>query len=111
MDKIFCISKEKTAARYEYRARGLTQLLRKRHSNRLFINMLKTLIELQSFQRGISYFGQRRENIKVFTPLQFPLLAKSRNTGAQTIPFNDDRLWVSQSLTKSLNTSGDCNET
>ncbi len=54
--------------------------------------MLKTMIELQSFQRGISYFGQRCEKIMVFTPLQFPFLAKSRNTGAQTIPFKDDRL-------------------
>ena len=54
--------------------------------------MLKKLIELQSFQRGISNYGQRREIFMVFTPLQFPLLAKSRNTGAQTIPFNDDRL-------------------
>ncbi len=78
--------------RYGYRARGLTQLVRKRHSNRLLVNMLKTLVELQSFQRGISYFGQRCENFMVFTPLQFPLLAKSPNTGAQTIPFNDDRL-------------------
>ena len=92
MDRIFCISKEKTAARYEYRARVLTQLLRKRHSNRFHVTVLETLIELQSFQRGLSYFGQRREKFMVFTPLHFPLLAKSRNTGAQMIPFNDDRL-------------------
>ena len=92
MDGIFCISKEKAVARYEYRARGLTLLRRKKHSNRFLIKLLKTLIELQSFQRGISRFEQRREKFMVSTPLRFPLLAKSRNTGAQTIPFNDDRL-------------------
>ncbi len=92
MERVFCTSKEKTVARYEYRARGLTRLKCKRHSNRFLVNILKIFIELQSFQRGISRFRQRCENFMVFTPLQFPLLAKSRNTGAQTIPFNDDRL-------------------
>ena len=92
MDRIFCISKEKTAARYKYRARGFTLPRRKRHPNRLLIKMLKILIELQSFQRGISCFEQRREMFMMFTPLQFPFLAKSPNTGAQTIPLNDDRL-------------------
>ncbi len=37
MNRIFCISKEKTAERYEYRARGLTRLRRKRHSNRFLL--------------------------------------------------------------------------
>ena len=54
--------------------------------------MLNILFVLQSFQRDLSCFGQRREKFMVFTPLQFPLLDKSRNIGAQTIPFNDDRL-------------------
>ena len=61
MDRIFCIGEEKTVARYEYRAWGLTLPRRERHSNRFFVKMLKVLIELQSFQRGISCFGQRRE--------------------------------------------------
>jgi len=92
VDRGFCIGEEKTAARNKYWARGLTLPRRKRHSNRLLVKLLKILNELQSFQRSISCFEQRREKFMVFTPLQFPLLANSRNTGAQTIPFNDDRL-------------------
>ena len=92
MDRIFYIGKDKTVARYEYRAMGLTLPRRKRHSNRFFVKVLKVLIELQSFQRGLSRFGQRCEKFMVFTPLQFPHLAISQNTGAQTIPLNGDRL-------------------
>ena len=92
MDRVFCIGEEKTVARYEYRARGLTLPRQKRHSNRFFVKVLKVLIELQSFQRDLSCFGQRREKFMVFTPLQFPHLAISQNTGAQTSPFNDDQL-------------------
>ena len=89
----FCIDEVKAVARYEYRAKGLTLARRKRHSHRFFAKVLKILIELQSLLRGLLCFGQHREKFMVFTPLQFPLLAKSRNTGAQTNPFNDDRLY------------------
>jgi len=92
MNRIFCLGEEKTAARYEYRARILTWPGRKRLSNRFFIKALIKLTEQQSFQRGLLRFGQRCEKFVVFTPPHFSRLAKSQNTGAQTIPFKDEGL-------------------
>ncbi len=77
MNWIFCPGEEKTAARYEYRARGLKLPGRKRLSSRNLTKMLKILNELQSFLLGLSHFGQRREKFMVLAPLLSPLLAKS----------------------------------
>ncbi len=92
MNCIFCLGEKNTTARYEYRARGLTLPGRKRHSNQLLAKILKHNNILQSFQLVLLRFGQRREKLLVFTPRHFPFLAKSQNTGAQTIPFKDERL-------------------
>ncbi len=94
MKWIYCPGKEKTAARYEYRARGLTLPGRKRPSSRLTAKPLRYKNILLSFQRALLRFGQRRENLVVFTPRHFPLLARSQNTGAQTIPFKDEGLYL-----------------
>ena len=90
MKRIFSPGEENTAARYEYRARFLTLLRRKRHSSQLSDKALKDENNLQSFQCVLMSFRQCRENLVVFTPQHFPLLAKIQNTGAETIPLIDE---------------------
>ena len=92
MDMIFCPGKENTAARYEYRARILTMSRRKRHPSHKRVMLLIINIILQSFELALLHSGQRLAKLTVFTPRCFTLLARSQNTGAQTIPFKQDTL-------------------
>ena len=92
MNRIFCPGEEKTEARYEYRAKALTWPGQKRHSSRFLVKLMNLLNEQQSFELGLLYFGQRCGNLVVITPRRFLRLAKSQNSGAQTIPFKDEGL-------------------
>lgn len=92
MNKVFRSGKEKTESRYEYRARVLTKPERKIYLSLIRFNLVKLLNELQSFQLNLLRFEQRWLNLVVITPRRFPRLAKSQNTGVQTIPFNGEGL-------------------
>jgi len=92
MDMVFWFGKENTAARYEYRARILTMPRRKRHPSHKRVILLIVNIILQSFQLALLHSGQRLVMLTVFTPRRFTLLARSQNTGAQTIQFKQDTL-------------------
>ncbi len=86
--------------RYEYspgQARGqalriLTMPGRKRHPSYKRVMWLILNIILQSFELALLHSGQRLAKLTVFTPRRFTLLARSQNTGAQTIPFIQDTL-------------------
>ncbi|MBK8456657.1 MAG: hypothetical protein IPL47_05720 [Phyllobacteriaceae bacterium] len=91
MAGIFRSGEEKTGARYEYRARISTWPERKAPPSR--IGQCAVFIgELQSFQLGLSRPGRHRETLAMRASRRLPLLAKSRNLGAQTIQFDRETL-------------------
>ncbi len=92
MDMIFWFGKENTAAQYEYWARILTKPGRKRHPSHMRDMRLILNIILQSFELALLHSGQRLAKLTVFTPRRSTLLARSQNTGAQTIQFKQDTL-------------------
>ncbi len=65
---------------------------RKRHPSHKRVMVLIVNIILQSVERALLHSGQRLAKLTVFTPRRFTFLARSQNTGAQTIPFKQDTL-------------------
>ncbi|MFZ1774670.1 MAG: hypothetical protein WAT78_12020 [Rhizobiaceae bacterium] len=84
--RIFRASKEKTAARYEYRARISTPLERERPPSQGKCSNLKGMSKPQSFRLGLLRPGLRRARLTAFMPPRPALLAEPQNTGVQTIP-------------------------
>jgi len=92
MEWIFQSGEEKTAARYDYRARISTRTGVEKTSKPKTDKVLIKITKMEPLELGLSRPGQRRARLTVLAPRCPALLARPRNTGVQTIPFEDETL-------------------
>ena len=92
MEWILRLGEEVLVARSCDRARAVTLLRRKRHPSRGPVKPLKSHHVAQSPDLVLLRTGQRRARLVVLAPRRPTLLARSQNTGGQTIPYQGERL-------------------